>query len=253
MTSPAPEFNVGDWDIDSLRVSIFHAAPSSLIKPSLWKEVTGTSPESVNDRPKEGRIIAKGDEDGNQFILIIQDQRLDWQIRPVLPTRSLPGTLLSLASVEKTLPLLRKAVRRSTGKIPQVHRLAFAPIFIKNAPNQSEGLQALSTYLPAFSPGSLKGSDFIYQINRPRSSSVVPYLQINRLAKWEMQEFLQGTVSINSAKAPQVTTTPTPARLLHLDINNVPWDKGLPGKRTLELFDELVMLACELATKGDVF
>lgn len=253
MTSPAPEFNVGDWDIDSLRVSIFHATPSSLIKPSLWKEVTGTSPESVNDRPKEGRIIATGGEDGNQFILIIQDQRLDWQIRPVPPTRSSPGTLLMLAGVEKTIPLLRKAVRRSAKKIPQVHRLAFAPIFIKKSPSQMEGLQALSSYLPGLNPNSLKGSDFIYQINKPRSSNVVPYLQINRLAKWETQEFVQSTLSINLAKAPQVTTTPTPARLLRLDINNVPWDKGLPGKRMLELFDELVMLACELATKGDVF
>ena len=252
MTSPAPEFNVGEWDIDSVRVSIFHSAPSGLLQPGLWKEVTGSPPESVDERPREGRTIARGGEDGNQLILIIQDQRLDWQIRPVPPARPAPGTLLMLAGVEKILPLLRKAVRRSAKNIPHVHRLAFAPIFIRKSPSQIEGLQALSSYLPVLNADALKGSDFIYQINRRRSSNVVPYLRVNRLAKWETQEFMQGTLSIESARAPQVTTTPTPARLLHLDVNNVPWDKGLPKKRIIEIFDELVMHACELATKGDV-
>ena len=158
-----------------------------------------------------------------------------------------------VADVEETLPVMQRAVQCSLESIQKVERLAFAPVLIKQAPSLEKGLGQLSKYLPGLQLDSLEGSDFIYQINRRRTSRVVALTEINRLAKWVVEEFRVGTLSIVPSQGPRFqTATPSFASKLTLDINTAP-GSGEVAKDTIpELFDELVMLACEISTKGDV-
>ena len=49
------KFDFGEWDVESLRVSIFHpVALSTSVRTGLWEKVTGDRPESIDSRPREG-------------------------------------------------------------------------------------------------------------------------------------------------------------------------------------------------------
>ena len=250
---PAIRLDFGGWDVESLRFSIFFPTGATPPGSGLWEEVTGTTPESIDSRPRESVVLEVGNIGRNQLLLATQNQRLDWHIRPILTSTPRARTLMVLADVEETLPVLQKAVQCSLETVRQVHRFAFAPVLVKQAPSLNEGLRQLSKYLPDLRLGSLGGSDFIYQINRRRSSKVAALIQINRLAKWVVEEFQVNTLSVNPSQGARLQTTKSGfASKLTLDINTTPGSGEVSRDTIPELFDELVMLACEVATKGDV-
>jgi hypothetical protein len=91
------------------------------------------------------------------------------------------------------------------------------------------------------------------QLNRPRVSTVLPAVEINRLSKWSVAAISGLQVAIGGdgdADIRRVQKT-TFANRLELDINT-PGDLAeLPGD-LVERFDELSSLALELAANGDV-
>ncbi len=46
---PEANFDRGDWDVESLRASIFHPpGPDAVAKSGLWEKATGNQPESID-------------------------------------------------------------------------------------------------------------------------------------------------------------------------------------------------------------
>ena len=254
---PEVSFDFGDWDVESLRMSIFFprgAHPN--VRAGLWERVTGEQPDSIDSRPRERISRETGTIGGNSFVFVNQDERIDWLLQPiVVPSLQPPTstTLPTLETVEKALAIFRNAIRYSLETIPVVQRLAFAPVLIKDAANLNVGFGQLSTHLPHLSLGSAYGADFIYQINRRRRSNSVPHAQINRLAKWSMEMVGGVAVRMGPSGQPDVRDTGTSAtRKLALDINTTPETSTISKAKIPGLFEELVTVSRELATKGDI-
>ena len=248
------KFDFGEWDVESLRVSIFYPVGlGTSAQTGLWAKVTGNKPESIDSRPRERITREVGRLGENNLLLTTQDERIDWLIQPIVVPNQRVGTVLMLKNVGTTSPILRKAIRYSLETIPLVQRLAFSPVLIKQVPDPTEGLKQLSRYLPRLDLESLEGSDFIYQVNRRRRSASVPHVRVNRLARWSTEQIGGLEVQVRPSGQPRIQTAEDGfARKLLLDVNTTPESGAMSNDKVPSLFHELVTLAGELSTEGDI-
>lgn len=248
------KFDFGEWDVESLRVSIFHPGGSvSSTRTALWAMVADSEPESIDSRPRDRVTRLTGSVGGDNLVLAVQEERIDWLIQPIVVPNQRPVTALTLKSAEDALPILQRAVQYSLETIPLVQRLAFSPSLIRQVLNPTLSLKQISNYLPRLDLDSVEGSDFVYQINRRRRSLSVSHAQINRLAKWSTVQVGGIEFKMRPSGQPRLQTTEVGfARKLELDVNTTPETGAMSNDKIPGLFDELITLAGELAIEGDI-
>ena len=221
MTDESNSF-FGDWDVETLRASIFHPSPRVLAARSeLWIALIGEQPESIESRPARGITRVVGNVGESNLTLAVQEERTDWVLQPIPPQPPVPAKVLTLGNIEEKLNLLRRAVIRTLEVTTAVDRLAFNPVLMKQVSDEAEGLEQLSAYLPSLPMGS-NASDFSYQVNRRRRSLSVPHVQVNRLARWFIGYVGGVGLKVGLSKQELVETWQVPIRKLNLDINSDP-------------------------------
>lgn len=80
-------------------------------------------------------------------------------------------------------------------------------------------------------------------------------MEVNRLSTWSVMQMIETSVNISDEGAPRVARPPNARDFcrLELDINTIPEsDRQLEKSIVPEIFDELVDIGNEIATKGDV-
>ena len=250
MSQTTPIADLGQWSVEDLRLTIFY--PGDVDTSNLWEQSMGDRPERRDERPREGIVQQQGEAGGNQLLLITRALRLDWTVLPSPATD--PGIRATpiLVDLNQAMSILQKALRKSLRSVRVVHRLAFGASLGQEVPNPSEGMSRLSKYLPRLELEERGVSDFIYQINRRRQSSRVPHAQLNRVARWSVEQIIGGEVRITHAQAPQVQSSTAFTNRLRLDVNTIPETNAIATDRIPGLFDELVEIACRVASEGDV-
>ena len=243
MTPDSGPESFGEWDVRSLRLSVFSTEDPPT---GLWSQVTETEPEAIDQRPRERTVTETGQALGNVLQVITQPKRVDWLFQPtVLPTTE---GLHLLSSVPESMSTLRRSLDMILGRVSHVDRLAFGVSLIKQAGSQREGVQALAAYLSHLPlTGDIR--DFAYRVNRRRRLQADPRIEVNRVAGWSVEEIIRLGVAIPQGRVD--LGAPDVVRKLLLDINTVP-----TGARTSDKarpwFDELVDMAIEIAVEGDV-
>ena len=251
MSTALPAFDFAPWAVESLRLTIFH--PPNNPSPGLWQKVMGVSPEQVESRPRQSVLTEQGNVHGNQLRLIAQNERLDWNI-VAGPVSDLEiGSSPRLTSLEQANAVLIDALNVSLNEVNQVDRLAFAPILVQEVSDLDQAMKLLAQHLPYMDLMQRGGSDFIYQINRRRRSSVASHVVINRLTKWQVEHYQSGALRISPSRGPQLEASDWGVMVkLLLDINTAPDNNAISSDRMPGLFAEFTNLACETASKGDV-
>jgi len=139
---------------------------------------------------------------------------------------------------------------------PPVVRLAYGATLFEPVPDRQTGYRRLSQLVPV-QIDPVGSEDFLYQINRPRTSRTgLPGLTINRLSKWSVAAFqnfvLMFTIPPVQPAQPQAGR-PEIACRIELDINTAPsYTNELPHERLGEIFRELIDVGSEIADRGDV-
>ncbi len=236
-------FGFGDWDVDGLRVTLFRPGGGG-VPSSLWEEVTGRSPESIDSRPQQQMTTVRGDVGGNTFTLAIRPERADWLVHPRIVQS---GGLSLLTQPESSVSLLGAATESSLKSLGPIHRLAYGVSLIRLTDSDEAAILELSRFLTHVDL-SAGGSDLLFQINRRRrlTSSVT----VNRLAKWSVGTI--GGIQVDLASPALVNAQdPLYVRKLDLDMNTVP-GAAIGKDRVPELLEALVRMAAEIAREGDV-
>ena len=182
-----------EWDVENLRLTIFH--PNRDPQGGLWRELVGAHPTSTDYRHQERVVLEHGDVSGNKLFLASQSERLDWQIQAPPPEG--PGaTIPTLVDVPGGMKLLQGALVASLPGIGPVQRLALGAILVQTVKDTDDGFKVLSRHLPRLELETNGPRNFVYQTNRRRRSSSVSHVQVNRLAKWSLEENQTGLISI---------------------------------------------------------
>ena len=254
MTQTIPDIDFGPWNVEHLRLTVF--APG-FQATELWEKVMGVPPESIEQRPREASIRQQGEADGNRLHLATNADRLDWTFVPnptVVPGANITPPLLR--DPDQAVRKLQEALNISLPSVRQVHRMAFGMLLGQEVASQAEGMSRFSQYLPHMNLEEQDASDFMFQVNRRRQLSTVPYAQVNRIARWSLEQMFIGEVriGISPAQAPQLMPPSEPVFInrLSLDINTAPENNAIAVVRMPSLFAELITLACRVAAEGDV-
>ena len=250
MNDDTSMISFGGWDVESLRLSVFH--PERTPSPGLWEQLMGIAPESSDTRAREGVVQEQGAVGSNALLLAVQRTRLDWNLLPG-PSQGQQKSPPILVSAEQGISLLAQALDVSTNARGLVQRLALGVVLARQAHNLSDGFKWLSKYLPRLDLEDVGGTDFVYQINRRRRSPSTPHILINRLAKWQLEEVQGGTFTVSPSGPPNFAVSERVfVSKLTLDINTAPSNNAFSPSRIPSLFSDFVGFAGEIATKGDI-
>jgi hypothetical protein len=142
-------------------------------------------------------------------------------------------------------------------KSPPLSRLAFGATVRVPVVDRKEGYRQLSAYLP-FEIDADKSSNLLYQISRPRPSTAITGLTVNRLMQWAVPVYQVLSVAmVVGIDQPQVGPAPPSAQRfacqIVLDVNSAP-DPAITLQRdqTVRLLTEFVALSNEIITEGDI-
>ena len=251
MSQTTPVGDFGQWNVEHLRLTIFH--PSGVDTSNLWERLMHVLPESRDERPREGVVQQQGEAGGNRLLLITRADRFDWTVipNPASDAEIMPTPIL--VDIDQAVTRIQDALRISLQAVRVVDRLAFGALLGQQVADPTEGMSRLSEYLPRLGLEEQGVSDFVYQINRRRQSLCVPHAQLNRVARWSSEQIIQGQLRITPTLLPQVQPSGTRfVNRLLLDVNTVPGTSAIAHDRFSDLFVELVEIACKVASEGDV-
>jgi hypothetical protein len=242
--SPAPA-----WHIEQLRLTVFASAPAPTDYEGWWAMAARTTPDSVNDQPKQALHQEIGTVDEvNRLVLQVQQRRIDWLLVPEPPATDFATIGLFPEGLNSFVLLMK----RWLPSCPGTDRLALGGVLFQPQPDKIAAYLALAKYLPMvkLDPDS---SDLTYQINRPRVSQAgVRGLRINRLTKWSVMQLQQLTISPTPTRVQVEGADLRIACRMEFDINSVPEFQGpLPKEKLSELVDEFALLTQEIAERGD--
>lgn len=239
------------WIANSLRMTAILSPAAQLPKHSLWEELIGLPPENVSSQPRTGVQQEEGSFGGGTLSVIVQPARVDW----VLAVNNNQATNSPIPSIGSFVDLLDLFANKMTDWLknsPSIQRLAFGSVLLLPMDDESSARQQLFAYLPLNPENFENAQEFLYQINRPRSStSGLSNLLINRLSKWSVIRWRTISFSPNISgysHSPEGFTC-----CIELDINTSPdYQEDLPKEKLLQIFQELVDLGKEIVREGDI-
>lgn len=239
------------WQAHLLRLTCFTSSAANFDPTNWWLDITGEQPENTVVRAREGFRQDDGIINEKKLILGVQPTRVNLLMQSTESENQTPIGLFT----DNLDPFLA-IVSRWFKVAPPLTRIAFGAVLIFPVADRETGYEMLAKLLPKIQIDSVNSSDFLYQINRPRTShTITPKLKINRLTKWSVQKSsLVHFVLSPSVKIPSTfPSNETVSCRLELDINtSEDFKSDLPQNKLMNIFEELVELAKEITIKGDV-
>ncbi len=213
----------------------------------------GAPPETSIHRARQGILRQEGQLEDKRLILTSQPGRINWLFAAIEDKEEMALPIIGSFDemFEVFSPLMLRWFESDT--CPPLSRLAFGAVLLSPVDAKELGYQQLNGLLPSIELDTEGISDFLYQINRPRDTTLqIEGLQINRLSKWSVVtlrqvNFILGQTSVRTSQRQEVF-----ACRLELDMNtHQDFNGELLPEQLPEVFNELIDLGREIANEGD--
>lgn len=239
-----------------MRLAAFPEQPAYGTTQNWWQELTGSEASECNEKRQTREKTESGDFAGANLLLEIDLVRVQWTAQLVYNPLEIEAEFPTLGPFVDRRDWFRELMGAWLGKAPPLKRLAFAGRVEQPVASHVEGYELLNRYLRCVDVDP-KSSDFLYRVNRRRSSRTgTPDLEINRLCTWGVRkQTLRVNASSLAMEPPQVAQSEFYSTIAEFDINTVPELPGgrLPsGEGLIAILHELVEFATEIATVGDI-
>ena len=250
--------SLGDWYAEELRLSVFLIDAIDPARVHFWEPLLGNAPDEVYNRPREQRVREEGPFLNGRLRVEVSINRVDWRLLPapgIDHHRDLPPVVGSYEVLERDF---RALMLKWLADCPSLHRLGYGSELLLPAGSLPDAYGKLGGLLRGVEVEPENTHDFLYRINRRRTSSCdVEGLEINRISTWSAVQIIETFVDISGdgERPPKVTRRPNPGGIcrLEFDINTIPeFDQVLEKDVVSEIFNELVDAGNEIAAKGDV-
>ena len=241
------------WETESLRTTVFPSPDAPIESQNWWTSVVGESPETEVARVKIGERQIQGVYHGARLTLRIQPARIDWSLTSI-PSPEPPEDFPTVGRFEETCGYFRELMERWLPMSPPVNRIALGGIFVLPVETLTDGYKQLAAYLPAVKLDVDGSSDFLYRINRRRTSKTgIQNLQLNRLSTWSVVSMEILTLGPGGTMKAIRGGSPSFACRVELDINTMAeFEEELNPQQSMKIFKELVGTAGEILDKGEI-
>lgn len=234
------------WQVELFRLSLFLSPTTETETALSWESLVGESPASLESQPRLGIQQESGPYNAGVLTLVQQPQRVDCVFSALEQKENSFGYI---GPLRETLQSFTEISLRALAKSPRLIRLAFGAVLLQPAESRTAGYRQLAPLLPAVTLDPDNMSDFMYRINRRRSSKILDKLDLNRLSSWSVAALLQAQFPFGGQATVKEYAF---ASRIELDINTVPdYKADLPQDKLGDLFRELSEYALEIAEQGD--
>lgn len=245
----------GQWLVGLLRATTFipDLSMGGAIENMWWDKTVGGKPDVENIDRQNGVKKQKGSLNNNRLVLVSQPGRVDWTLEvaesasPDMPELPALGPLST-----DTLDPFLNIVKKWLSGCPPANRLAFGANLGRLVADARTGYEDIQQYIPAVQLNGV--SNFLYQINRPKESTVSPGTMINRMNTWTVVSI--GTVGVTfeptASKAAANMQGQRHICRLDLDINTALLDVSVVKDEAYAIFMEMVEHGQKIAYEGDV-
>jgi|GEM_PF-1843818 len=228
-----------EWGIDSVRFSVF-TDPNFVVPPTLWRDCVGDEPETSTYQRANATKVEVGPFAEGRLTLQVQPMRVDWVHEPLVSLGQQGVSVLG-PFPDAADPLLDLSRRwASSNSFPGTPRIALGLVVSSSTTDRASGYRELANLIEGV-PTNPEASDFMYQVNIPRTAHVdIAGLKVNRLSKWGVALIRQFVVAGTAAPTTQVVAPDIHCLRLELDINTNPDFEGLlPRRRVTAIIDDL--------------
>jgi hypothetical protein len=238
------------WQTQLIRLTAFPLYNDRAKEEVWWERILGAPADARTVKSRENLFQDEGEFESGHLALSIRPGRVDW-IWTVDALADLGAAgIPTLGSFPQALRLFRSKLDAWLDIAPPIVRLAFGVILDQSAQDKKSTYELLQEYLPAVKLSPDNSGDFLYQINRPRKSQVLPGYTINRLSKWMG---MRGVISNANEKGLLNMKELSVARL-EIDVNsNLEGNEPIDPVKIRPLLVELVSLTEEIVRIGDKF
>jgi len=240
---------LSDWQLEFARLLAYPAESPLFIEQHWWQDLVGHLPEQVRSNRIEQTLEHEGTFKGGALLsLTLEPNRVVWLVKPAAEIGDGRGDLPTLGPFREKLAWIAELLTPwLENSCPPIRRLAFGGKLLQAAATQQQAFRVLGAHLPAvkLEPNP---NDFILQINRRTSSTVVKDLPLNRVSTWAKMNVIFSVEPGTPFKWPENCYS-----ALELDINTAPEKTDLLPRRLLPaLFRELADHAVKLAEHGEI-
>ena len=241
-----------EWQAEFLRLTLF-ARDNIKIGDDVWSAITGEEESETRRRlPNGGRILG-GRWAENQLSISFAGKRLDVILSPCASVELVEALqFLVLGPWPDQGQPFYEATKKwlKTIDFPVV-RLALGAAVLCGADDQKQAYEYLKQYLRSIDLKPDVMRDFLYRINWPKQSSVIPNMLINRLTTWTVSNFTVGNISLDNPAGVVQGDEKTAARLEVDNSTDASRTEGFESAHLALLYAELYELACRSATQGE--
>ena len=248
-----------DWEVSTIRVTAFAGADLDVHPEagSWWTQVVESDAEESRSRPGVGEIQESGIFEGKRLVLDIKPGRVDWHLSalPGLPDEQ-PEIVPTIGPLNDVLTSFTRLTDRWLGICPPLTRMAFGAVLVKPVTDRETGYSTIDELLPKVDIDPENSFDFLYKINRPRTSmSGISGLILNRLSTWSVLATFLLQVGAGSGGGGVIRDAQQPRFFCRLELDmstDTNFQEGFSGENTRVVFRELVELGREIAEGGDL-
>ena len=177
---------------------------------------------------------------------------MDWLLTRRSEENALPEVRWA-GPFQDTLDVFIPLMTRWLENAPGLVRLALGVVAHEPVQDRIAGYRKLAQYLPAVQVDPERSEDFLYQINRPRKSTVIETLKINRLSRWSSVVVVALRFALSPLPVVHQSADGNHTFRIELDLSTDAELGGeLPRAQLPRLLKELESLANELVTRGDI-
>lgn len=226
---------MADWQVQQLQAVWFTSAAEPNLVPAAYELMTGTPFQQMQTAvlppPQQGRAaIATGSDEDLSYRVSSQPGRFDMFLTGVdRPSNAMP----LLKDLDPLFAKVQEAAVRVKDIVGQANRFAVVTNFVLPFVSQEEATNKLLDLL-GFDLDPSSTSDLSVQINRRRE--VDETLALNRLMKWQVDQFHAISITVGAA-APTVGITFFAA--FHCDVNTVPTARSFAPAEHAGVFELL--------------
>jgi hypothetical protein len=245
------------WKAFAGRISLFPALSATTALPpalDLYQRGWGGSPESFQSSTNPLMpAVAQGRRGNLAVSCTVHQTRIDFNLSPPPPPNARrPDGRVSFSLIEDTRQF-GSELERLVGFIgggavgASVLRVGLFVQLLRLTATVEEANRALVGIMPEqYRPKLKDEEELVFQVNRPRMSSQIQGVKMNRVERWSMERFQVLSISVGPA-VPSVGATPQTqefiAASMLFDINNAPTGSSFnPGQQSSLLVEGLGMV-----------
>jgi hypothetical protein len=247
--------DLANWRAESCRLTFLFPTPELPPPGRLWKDMFGDEPEQIQENPRSRTCDERGQYHQISTRIVQTPGRIDVFFQAgavgigfVVGDALMPAAIGTLKDASE---LLRDISRRNTPSFANSTRIAAGVVLQKKVDSYLAANQVIRDLLPGLSipDGS---TDILWQVNHPVESVAIPEVTLNRLHKVQIMQIQQMLFAIGGPGPLPLAGQPQIAVQLELDFNTSPMrTEPLVNQQVVQLVDELLVKAAELASLGD--